>query len=61
MLLNDFDRQIDSTEPEDAFSAKRSQFHRREKQGSTSFASEKSQSKQEKVFSWSLSQLSRKG
>ena len=50
MLLNDFDRQVDSIGPEDAFSAKRSQFHRRGKQGSTSFVSKKSNSKQEKIF-----------
>ena len=29
MLLNDVDREIDSIGPEDAFSVKRSQFHKR--------------------------------
>ena len=50
MLLNDLDSQIGSTEPQDVFSAKRPLFHTKGKQGSTTFVSKKSDSKQEKFF-----------
>ena len=50
LRLNDFDCKIDSIGPEDAFSAKRLQIHERGKQESTSFASKKSDSKQERAF-----------
>ena len=56
MLLTDFDCPIDSIRPEDAFSMKRPQFHKKGKKGNTYLLPKKRDSKQER-FLRSLSQL----